>query len=204
MPINLALGKKYANATNMYAQLINTNGVNFGDSYNTGFVHLGDGNFIFTGIIPYNFRGGIKFYSGNDLVHALSINPETYEYKDVKVSSRCNGISVGLNPFANLDEIEVRLIDDYFAAEGRSIDITSDNWPSLNDSVNTFDVDGNEYFSKYMIILNSNTLRVELSKNDLMKIGGGRWSYEVRSILPNNHIMTLTLGNIIVVPPFGD
>ena len=55
-----------------------------------------------------------------------------------------------------------------------------------------------------MIILNSNTLRVELSKNDLMKIGGGRWSYEVRSILPNNHIMTLTLGNIIVVPPFGD
>jgi hypothetical protein len=205
MSIGLAFGEKYANATNLYAQLVNASGINFGYPYYDGFVHLGNGHYMFNGIIPYDFRGGIKFYIGSKLMSFLSINPETFEYKDVKVSSRCYlGSNHSFISNSDSSVIELRLSDDYLAAEGRSIDLTSNDWPNLIESINTFNVDGDTFFTKYLLIINQNTLRIELTKQELQIIGAGRWNYEIRSLLSNNHILTLTVGNLIIVPPFGD
>ena len=55
-----------------------------------------------------------------------------------------------------------------------------------------------------MSIINETTLRIELSSANLNAIGAGRWSYEIQAILSNGHTVTLTIGNIIIVPPFAD
>jgi hypothetical protein len=177
---------------------------------NHRFVEVGRGYYLFTTNYPTNFRGGIKFYCTDSLVGLYGINPEDFEYTDARISSRATGIGLSSNIITSLSSIEVngdvqlRLSDDYYATEGRSIDITSDSWPSLVGASMTFEVAGQNNFIKVMTLVNATTLRVELTNQELAYIGAGRWSYEVRAVLSNGHIVTLAVGNMIIVPSFAD
>lgn len=208
--MSLSFGKKYENCTTLSAQLINNDGTNYNTSYTSGFVNLTNGYFLFTPTIPTSFRGAIKFYCGAEFLGALAINPEEYENIDVKVSTRCSSTGIGVPSLTNpipinpADPIELRLTDDYLVEESRSIDITSIDWPDLTSSTTQFIIDSRPTFIKSAQLLNATSLRVELSNEELTQIGAGRWSYEFRCTLSNTHIITLSVGNIVIVPPFTD
>lgn len=210
MGISLFLGEKYKNCTTLSAQLISSNGSNYNSPYTNGFINLTNGNFLFTPTIPTSFKGAIKFYCGNEFIGVLSVNPQEYENIDVKISTRCsstgNGVPTLTNPIPINPEnpIELRLTDDYLVQESRSIDITSINWPDLTGSTTNFILDSRLSFIKQASLLNNTSLRIELTNQELMSIGAGRWSYEFRSILSNGHRITLAVGNIVIVPPFAD
>jgi len=208
--ISLDFGIRYAGLTNLNAVLVNVDGVEITSPIYLGFVEIGFGNYLWTYYsFPSNFRGGIKFKKGNDLLGFFAINPEELEYVDTPITTRCTGTGLTSSLFVNnipsdKETIELRLTDDYFATEGRSIDISSDTWPSLDGSTNRFLVGGKVPFEKTPILINGNMLRIELSSQNLTTIGAGRWSYELRSTLSNTSNVTLTTGNLIIVPPFGD
>jgi len=208
--ISLSFGQKYANCDYIHGELINSDGTIYGISYSEEFVNLTGGNYLFTGLVPPSFRGAIKFYCEDELLGALAINPEEYENVDVKVSTRCSTSGVGVPALTNPipvnpeDPIELRLTDDYLVEESRSIDITSVDWPSLTGSTTEFMIDSRPTFVKTAQLLNSTSLRVELTNAELEEIGAGRWSYEFRCTLSNGHIITLAVGNIVIVPPFAD
>ena len=208
--ISLSFGKKYENCTTLSAQLINKDGTNYITPYTTGFVNLTNGYFLFTPTIPTSFRGAIKFYCGVEFLGALAINPEEYENIDVKVSTRCVSTGTGVPTLSSpitinaSEPIELRLTDDYLIQESRSIDIHSINSPDLTGSSTTFIIDSMPTFTKPAELLSLTSLRVQLSNEELQEIGAGRWSYEFRSVLSNGHIITIVVGNIIIVPPFAD
>ena len=102
------------------------------------------------------------------------------------------------------ETLDLRLTDDYYAVDGRGIDFTSDDYPNLNEATTIFYVDGKISFSKTISYIDIKTLRLEIDSADLESIGAGRWSYEIRSIFPSNHIVTIGVGNLIIVPAFGD
>lgn len=102
------------------------------------------------------------------------------------------------------ETLDLRLTDDYYAIDGRGIDFTSDDYPNLSAVTTIFYVDGKTNFLKTISYIDSKTLRLELDSTDLESIGAGRWSYEIRSIFPSGHIVTIGVGNLIVVPAFGD
>ena len=210
MSISLDLGKRYIGLTNLSATLVDINGTDLTVPINLGFVEIGNGNYLWTySAYPQNFRGGIKFKSGTELIGFIAVNPEELEYIDVRVSSRAGagGVSIITQqspvPTDITEPIELRLIDDYFAAEGRSIDLTSDQWPDLAGATVQFIIAGKETFTKNFTIIDD-VLRLELSSAELAIIGAGRWSYEVKATLYNGHVLTLLVANMIIVPPFGD
>lgn len=211
MGISLSFGARYVGILNyLYAQLTNTSGVNYRGPILTGFSEIGNGNYYLLTTIPYNFRGGMKFMYCGNIIGFMSINPEEFERIDVSLSSRCalSGVSVPALtnpiPINPADPIELRLTDDYLIEESRSIDITSVDWPDLAGSTTDFIIDSQPTFTKQATLLNSTSLRIELTNEELQTIGAGRWSYEFRSTLSNGHIMTLTVGNLVIVPPFTD
>lgn len=210
MSISLDLGKRYIGLTNLSATLVDINGTDLTVPINLGFVEIGNGNYLWTySAYPQNFRGGIKFKSGTELIGFIAVNPEELEYIDVRVSTRAGagGVSIITQqspvPTDITEPIELRLIDDYFAAEGRSIDLTSDQWPDLAGATVQFIIAGKETFTKNFTIIDD-VLRLELSSAELAIIGAGRWSYEVKATLYNGHVLTLLVANMIIVPPFGD
>ena len=102
------------------------------------------------------------------------------------------------------DTIQLRLTDDYYAEDGRALDFKSENYPTLTNSIVTFKVDNRTVFLKQMIVISSTLLRIELSNAEVRIIGAGRWDYEIRALFQNNNKITVAVGNMIIVPPFGD
>lgn len=102
------------------------------------------------------------------------------------------------------DTLDLRSTDDYYAVDDRAIDFTSDDYPNLSAVTTIFYVDGKSNFLKTISYIDSKTLRLELSSTDLQSIGAGRWSYEIRSIFPSGHTVTISVGNLIITPAFGD
>ena len=102
------------------------------------------------------------------------------------------------------DTLDLRSTDDYYAVDGRAIDFTSDDYPNLSEVTTIFYVDGKSNFLKTISYIDNKTLRLELSSIDLQSIGAGRWSYEIRSIFPSDHTVTISVGNLIITPAFGD
>jgi len=102
------------------------------------------------------------------------------------------------------ETLDLRSTDDYYAIDGRAIDFTSDDYPNLSEVTTMFYVDGKLNFSKITSYIDSKTLRLELSSTDLQSIGAGRWSYEIRSVFLSGHTVTVSFGNLIITPAFGD
>jgi hypothetical protein len=102
------------------------------------------------------------------------------------------------------DTLDLRSTDDYYAVDDRAIDFTSDDYPNLSEVTTIFYVDGKINFSKTISYIDSKTLRLELSSTDLQNVGAGRWSYEIRSVFFSGHTVTVSFGNLIITPAFGD
>jgi hypothetical protein len=85
----LAIGSENA-LDDLRAQLIDEDGVDYGDEISTGFSSGGGDFFLFTyDQYPDGFRGGVRIYNINDpteTLTVLSINPEEAENLDMKVS----------------------------------------------------------------------------------------------------------------------
>ena len=96
------------------------------------------------------------------------------------------------------------MTDDYYAEDGRALDFKSEEYPTFTNSVVTFKVDNRTVFLKQMTVISSTLLRIELSNAEVRIIGAGRWDYEIRSLFQNNKKATVAVGNMIIVPPFGD
>lgn len=208
--IGVVLGTSKTGLT-LSAQLVAQNGSNTGSLITGGFVEIGTGNYMWTyEQFPQNFRGGVKFLSSGSLMAFVTVNPELLEYVDAPISSRLtSAIKVPTFSIPTIaDEgtpVQLRLTDDYFASEGRSIDITNDTWPSLSESVVKLLINSKRGgFRKNLPVLAGNIVRVEFSRAELLQIGGGRWSFEVTTILTNNHTLTLLTGFFNVISPFNN
>ena len=79
----ISLGKSKVSLS-LSAQLFDTNGSNIGSYITSGFVEIGQGNYLWTyNGFPSGFRGGVKFFSQADystVLAASPINPEDAEY----------------------------------------------------------------------------------------------------------------------------
>lgn len=77
--IGLILGKSKAGIT-LAAQLLSSDGTDYGDEIITGFSEIGNGCFQWLyEDFPDNFRGGVKFYeygTPNDVLTSITLNPE--------------------------------------------------------------------------------------------------------------------------------
>lgn len=208
--IGVVLGVSKTGQT-LSAQLIDSSGATVGSEVATGFVEVGQGNYLWTyEEFPDNFRGGVKFLSEGQIMAFATINPEQLEYVDVKISTRSSGAAtVPTFTIPTVSDqgtpVVFRQTDDYFASEGRSIDVTSAGWPELADNDVFITVSCRHGgFQKTLPVLANNVVRLELSKTELGTIGGGRWPFEIYAILANDHRLTLLTGDFQVTPPFSD
>ena len=191
------------------ARLVGPSGTDIGSLITSGFVEIGLGNYMWTyEQFPENFRGGVKFFSNNTLMAFLTINPELLEYIDAPISSRLTS-AIKVPTFSiptAADEgtpVELRLTDDYFAAEGRAIDITNETWPPLDEAIVRLSINSKRGgFRKVLPVLVGNVVRLEFSRAELAQIGGGRWAFEISTTLTNNHLLTLLTGHFNVRSPF--
>jgi hypothetical protein len=69
---SIHLGPIYAGLT-LAAQLVNTAGVVVGDPITTGFVEIGNGDYLWTATIPTSFQGGVKVYEAGSPGAVLAI-----------------------------------------------------------------------------------------------------------------------------------
>jgi|APGre2960657404_1045060.scaffolds.fasta_scaffold51445_3 hypothetical protein len=206
--IGVVLGTSKTGLT-LSAQLVAQNGSNTGSLITGGFVEIGAGNYMWTyEQFPQNFRGGVKFLSAGSLMAFVTVNPELLEYVDAPISSRLTS-AIKVPTFSiptAADEgtpVELRVTDDYFAAEGRAIDVTNDTWPSLAESIVRLSINSRRGgFREVLPVLAGNIIRIEFSRAELNEIGVGRWSFEISTTLTNNHNLTLLTGYFNVRSPF--
>ena len=81
LTIGISLGATKAGLT-LAARLIDTTGAPVGDELLTGFVEVGNGNYLWTyGNFPDGFRGAVKFYESGqtDILAIAAINPQEVE-----------------------------------------------------------------------------------------------------------------------------
>lgn len=71
--ISVVLGSSMSGLS-LEAQIIDENGNDVGSAINTGFVEIGSGNYLWTGDIPNNHRGAIKFYAAGNPGTILAIS----------------------------------------------------------------------------------------------------------------------------------
>lgn len=206
--IGVVLGVSKTNQS-LTAQLVSPSGTPVGSLISSGFVEIGQGNYMWTyDQFPASFRGGVKFFSGNNLMAFITVNPELLEYVDAPISSRLTS-AIKVPTFSIpvvADEgtpVVFRQTDDYFASEGRSIDVVNETWPPLAESVVRLTVKSRRPFAKTLPVLPDNSVRVELSSSELAQMGGGRWPFEINTRLPNNHLLTLLKGIFQIVAPFN-
>lgn len=99
---------------NLVAQIIDSKGVSFGSPIETGFVEIGNGNYIWTySNFQDDFRGAVKFYAKEsplNIITVVPINSEEIQYvKDIKIK---------LNECCNSPEINPNIQTPRFGAAG--------------------------------------------------------------------------------------
>lgn len=232
--INIALGAGHAGLT-LKAQLFDTTGAAVGSEVTTGFIEKGTrGNYLWTYAgFPDGFRGGVSFIdSADDSILAItSINPEEIELIDDLSSasdpllnpvpgdyeSGTAGFALGRignatievnNPVVDQGRITIVQGDDYFAADGRAIDLTQEDgstWPDLTDAVLTFTARFKDtILTKAATCTNpgeaNQVIRVELTSDETSPLIPDReYKFDIQATLDNDHIATLARGVMIVL-----
>lgn len=96
---SLALGTSQ-NGISLAALIFDVTGKIIGKPISTGFVDLGQGNYIWTySGFTAGFRGGVKFYNASKpsiILTCIAINPEDIELID-SISSEVDQISINTN-----------------------------------------------------------------------------------------------------------
>ncbi len=124
------------------ADLIDTQGAFVEPDIMAGFVELGNGDYLWTGMIPDGFQGAVVFNDNSDGTYqaAMAINPQEYENADTKVSSVLTKVSATeitvTSPVVEAGRIDLLRGDDYTLVNGRQLEFTPsdpDAWPVLPD-----------------------------------------------------------------------
>ena len=91
--------------------------------------------------------------------------------------------------------------DDYKAADGRSIDITSSVWPSLTGATITFRarMGQTEVVTVTGSVLSATAARVELTAANTQAIGRGRGTYDIRAALATSTNEVTLMSGILVM-----
>jgi hypothetical protein len=93
--------------------------------------------------------------------------------------------------------IRIRQGDDYYAADGRSFDITYATWPVLTGATITWTVAGVTITGS---VVSANTVRMELTKVQSASLPRGAGSYSVKAVLvTTTHAVTLVEDAIVLV-----
>jgi hypothetical protein len=122
--ISLALGSSKAGLS-LRAQLFDTAGANVGSAVSSGFVEIGQGNYIWTySSFPDAFRGGVKFYDvavPAIVLAATAINPE--EIETVKnIEEKVNSIESVIDELTNPPK-EVTIEIPHILTQGSTVEI---------------------------------------------------------------------------------
>jgi len=122
--ISLALGSSKAGLS-LSAQLFDTAGTNVGSLITTGFVEIGQGNYIWTySGFPDDFRGGVKFYNvaaPATVLAATAVNPE--EIETVKnIESKVDAIEAVIDELTNPPK-EVTIEVPHILTQGSTVEI---------------------------------------------------------------------------------
>ena len=89
LSISLLLGSSQTGLT-LSAQLIDSNGDDYGTAITTGFTEVGNGNYLwFYNAFPDDFAGGVSFSAGGEVKTIVEINPSA----EVDLTPVTSGIS---------------------------------------------------------------------------------------------------------------
>ena len=124
---------------------------------------------------------------------------------------RCGGVGsrtlTGQSEFVRLvgpmligGNISIVSGNDYFAADGRAMEWSSNAWPDLTDSEVSFS-DG--HFTKRLSVIDSGAgisqkIRLELSKEDTNELHGN-FQFDVTAVLSNTHVCMLVHASANVI-----
>jgi len=134
--ISISLGSSKSGLI-LNAQLFDTSGSDIGSLVSSGFVELGQGNYLWTySGFPDDFRGGVKFYNSvvpGIILAATSINPQDIEYIN-KIKQEVETIQGQISATPKEITIEVP----HIVASGSSFEISSGSSnPSKNIEIKT-------------------------------------------------------------------
>jgi hypothetical protein len=111
-----------------------------------------------------------------------------------------------VSPVTASQDIELRLGDDYYTADGRSIQITDATpatWPSLSGATVKFICGALSGASAVTATVTNPTgpatITVELSSTNVASIGAGIEGYEIDATLASGHKVTLVTGVVTVL-----
>lgn len=157
-----------------------------------GFIELGNGDYLWTGLIPDGFQGAAVFNDNSDGTYmaAMAINPQEHENPDVKTSSilaKLSGSSVSvISPMLEAGRIDLIRGDDYTLINGRQLQFTPedpDAWPPMidgspivlgvgNDAGTEFESDGS---------VSGGVATVEVKGTDTLDVGRGHYRFTLRT-----------------------
>jgi hypothetical protein len=138
LSISVILGTSRVGYT-LAAQLYDTSGADIGSEIQTGFVEIGNGNYLWTyDSFPDDFRGGVKFYRTSDpsfILATTAFNPEEAEYLDMRVSEVGSGSGTGnIDISVGHSDLDINVTNNPAIQSGKNIQITT-NVEDLGDNV---------------------------------------------------------------------
>ncbi|MDQ6963935.1 MAG: hypothetical protein Q9M13_03335 [Mariprofundales bacterium] len=201
--VSLSLGSTKAGLL-LAAQLVDTTGAAVGTEITTGFVEIGDGNYLwYYAGFPDGFRGGVKFYEqGQTTILAfVAVNPEEAEHNDVRVSTRASQADIlsdgvpfaGANIDAAISSRSSHTPADVWAHTSRTLTdfgtLVSDIWSYANRTLTGFGTLVSDIWSHTDRTLTSfGTLVSDIwnhttrTLTSFSGVGGEVWGYSARTL----------------------
>lgn len=96
--------------------------------------------------------------------------------------------------------IEVIYGDDYYNTDSRAITFDLTGFPSMTGATVTFRVDKiTEVLSFSCTVVDTDTLRLELTSAQIETIGVGYWKYDLQAALLNTHVVTIIKDGTLLI-----
>lgn len=103
-----------------------------------------------------------------------------------------------VNPVINGGIIKLVYGDDYYAVDGRSLDIPCAPCPDLTGATISFKARGASLVTVTGTVLSASSVRIELAAANVMAIGAEVAPYDISAVLLNGHTVTLVSGSCVV------
>lgn len=175
-----------------------------------------DGDWIVEPPIGGNFYISTNYYVWRSLDRTLTVDPLDAAVPGGYASGSA-GAALGklgpanvvlTSPVATDQTVRIVQGDDYYAADGRSIDFSSTTCPDLTDATPTLAVDdGGDGLEVEGTVVNpgaaTQSVRFELSAAQTAALRQGRYSYDVSAALAGGHVATIVSGSMIIRPPIA-
>lgn len=124
---------------------------------------------------------------------------EVWEYATRTLTS--TGTITVISPMVQGGSFVIVQGDDYDADESRSIDWTFTSAPSLTGATVrlTAKLRGQDDLSKVLTVIDSDSVRLELTAAETALLEDGDWKFTIQATLSNSRVVTLLLGSMRVI-----